>query len=265
MGIEKNEGLAFAQFHTSEEAEYFIEDFEYFKKLTGIDKRMQVIWVDSWELKIAPPSNDIIWEYFSNRHTKRKTLIRAILWTLLIMISIVLVTPLTILDNLNPIIQLIETYLGGMVYVKTYFQLFLTPFCLYLFNYVLIPILISFLINFEQRSRKSHNAKTRLRKNFFFFILNQIMLPLAGFSTIYSFFEYLAKQDLTDWPETLASKMSPSGSFFLRYIIQISLLSNTFQLLSLPKIFYDFFSNHTWTCKRIKKTKNDISMDANYL
>jgi len=209
-------------------------------------------------MKIAPPSNDIIWRRFSNRDRNRKTFIRLLLWVILIFVSVILITPLTLLDNINPIIELMEQYLGGIVYVKSYFQLFLTPLCLYLFNYVLIPTLIDFLIRFERRSRKSHNAKTKLRKNFFFFILNQILLPLAGFSTIMSFFQYLASKDLADWPETLASKMSPSGSFFLRYIVQVSLLSNTFQLLSLPKIFWDHYNTHTWYCKKKKKSKTNI-------
>lgn len=177
---------------------------------------MHDLQVDRWTLRLAPPANDIIWGNFSNRDRLKKFLTRLCLWLLLIIISVVLITPLTLLENLNPLIELAETYLGKLTYVKTYFQLFLTPFCLYLFNYILIPQLIEFLIRYENRSRKSHNAKTKLRKNFFFFILNQIMLPLAGFTSIYSFFEYLASLDLADWPEMLASKMSPSGSFFLR-------------------------------------------------
>jgi hypothetical protein len=97
--------------------------------------------------------------------------------------------------------------------------------------------------------------------NFFFFILNQIMLPLAGISTIYGFFEYLASMELADWPETLASNISPSGSFFLRYIIQVSLISNTFQLLSLPKLFWDFINTHTWYMTRLPvMSENTLAM-----
>jgi hypothetical protein len=113
--------------------------------------------------------------------------------------------------------------------------------------------------------KEGHVNPTMLRhacvNNFFFFIMNQIMLPLAGFTTIYSFFEYLASLELTDWPEMLASKMSPSGSFFLRYVIQISLISNTFQLLSLPKLFWDFVSSHTWYLAPIPEQKaNTLAM-----
>ena len=69
---------------------------------------------------------------------------------------------------------------------------------------------------------------------------------MLGFKAIKEFFDFLSGMELSDWPETLANKASPSGTFFLRYLIQISLISNTFQLLSLPKLFWDFFNNYTW-------------------
>lgn len=68
--------------------------------------------------------------------------------------SIVLITPLTLIDNLNPVIQIIEAYVSDFEFVKIYAQYFLTPLCLYIFNYVMIPFLIDFLIRFEERSRK---------------------------------------------------------------------------------------------------------------
>ena len=85
-------------------------------------------------------------------------------WAILIAISIVLITPLTFLENLNPIIDVIEDYVDDSGLVRTYYQYFMTPVCWYIFNYVMIPILIELGIIFEGRSRKCHNAKTRMRK-----------------------------------------------------------------------------------------------------
>lgn len=265
ISLQANEGVAFVHFIDADAAEYFIDDFDLFKKQEKVKKELHELEVNKWIIKKAPPANDIVWQHFSNRGYYQKLAIRMFLWLLLIMVSIVFITPLTIIENLNPLVEILEYYLEDFVFVRTYFQFFLTPFCLYLFNYIIVPTLIDFLIRHEKRSRKSHNAKTKLRKNFFFFILNQVMLPLAGFSTIYSFFEYLASQELADWPQMLASKMSPSGSFFLRYIIQVSLISNTFQLLSLPKMFWDFWRTHTWYLAPIKtQQKGAVGDIANF-
>lgn len=78
------------------------------------------------------------------------------------------------------------------------------------------------------------------------------MLPLTGVVTIYGFFDIMAHKNIEEWPNFIASKMSFSGSFFLRYIIQVSLINNTFQLLSLPKMFFDFWYSRTWFCTRKK-------------
>ena len=50
--------------------------------------------------------------------------------------------------------------------------------------------------------------------NFFFFVLNQIMLPLTGLSTISSLFWLFASKEIEEWPELVANKMRFSGSFF---------------------------------------------------
>jgi len=83
--------------------------------------------------------------------------------------------------------------------------------------------------------------------------MNQIMLPLVGETTIFSFFKYLGSKHLSEWPEMLASKMSPSGSFFLRYMIHLSFISNSFQLLSISKVLYDLYYSRDWLCRKKKK------------
>ena len=210
--------------------------------------------VNRWDAKIAPPSNDIIWKNMSNRGYISRFIKRVFILVVLLLISIILITPLTIIENINPLIEIIEHYIGTQGLIKTYTQYFMTPLWLYIFNYIMIPILIEVGISFEDRSRKWHNAKTRMRKNFFFFILNQIMLPIAGFSTIYAFFQFILSKDIEEWPHFIASKMRFSGSFFLRYIIQLSLISNTFQLLQIPKMLTKFFQTHTWYLARKKSS-----------
>jgi hypothetical protein len=97
------------------------------KKETRDNEQLQSLGAESWELKIAPPSNDIIWKNVSNNRRWIKTLLRYLSWSLLIIISVVMITPLTILDNLNPILELLQTYLGEYNFVGTYIQFFLTP------------------------------------------------------------------------------------------------------------------------------------------
>lgn len=120
--------------------------------------------VNRWDVKIAPPSNDIIWKNISNRGWFLRFIKRIFILATLVLISVILITPLTILENINPLIEIIEHYIGTRGLIKTYTQYFMTPLCLYIFNYIMIPILIEVGIRNEDRSRKCHNAKTRMRK-----------------------------------------------------------------------------------------------------
>jgi len=273
-GISHNEGIAFVQFSTAKAANDFINNFSSLKrKYRYIQKYEKDQFSDidydalktlpedfdvcQWEIRIAPPSNDIIWENLSNRNKGIKTLYRFFTWSFLIIISVLLTLPLTFLDKLEPLINFINRYLENDYTTQENFQLYLTPLCLYFTNYILIPTVIIFLLGYEKRSRKSHNAKTKFRKNFFFFIMNQIIVPLAGFKTIKQVYDHFAEVSVAEWPEELSNNVSTSGSFFLRYIIQISLITNTFQLLSLPKLFWDFYSTHTWYLKKIEIKRGD--------
>ena len=91
--------------------------------------------------------------------------------------------------------------------------------------------------------------------NYIFFVLNQIFVQLAGIATIKGFLDYLGHYEIIDWPEQLAKRLSLNGSFFLRYLIQVSLISNTFQLLSLPKLFFDFYHSHSWKWRKKDKSR----------
>jgi len=92
-----------------------------------MDGDIQQLFPDEWSLVKAPPSNDIIWDHMSYTDRHFKTFIRLITWVLLLVISIVLITPLTIIDHQNPILELIGHYVGDVFLVKSYVQYFLTP------------------------------------------------------------------------------------------------------------------------------------------
>lgn len=90
---------------------------------------------------------------------------------------------------------------------------------LFLFNFVLIPLLIDLIAIFESHRTKSGRQLSIMKKNFVFMMLNAIFLPLTELATIKAFISYLAEIKFEDLPTALSQNLVASYYFFLRYMI----------------------------------------------
>ena len=67
------------------------------------------------------------------------------------------------------------------------------PLILIIFNQGLIPLLIDLVAKYEDHETQSAKQLTILRLNYFFMLLNTILLPLTGYITIKDFLNYALK------------------------------------------------------------------------
>ena len=68
-------------------------------------------------------------------------------------------------------------------------------------------------------------------------MINTIFLPLTLQTTILSFLQYVSGIDWISLPEAIATNLVNNNQFFLRYMIQLTFVSNGVQLLDIPHYF----------------------------
>lgn len=65
-------------------------------------------------------------------------------------------------------------------------------------------------------------------------VMNSLLLPLTGLTTIKVLLMALANEELTNWPEFLALNLGTTYNYFITYFIQLTFLSVGFWLLDIP-------------------------------
>mmetsp|Transcript_17150 Transcript_17150/g.16369 ORF Transcript_17150/g.16369 Transcript_17150/m.16369 type:complete len:126 (+) Transcript_17150:1390-1767(+) len=104
-----------------------------------------------------------------------------------------------------------------------------------LFNFVLIPLLVDLVAALDTHETKSGKQLSILRINFVFMILNNIFLPMTGLITIKEFLDLtLNSIEAKKLFQEIAKNIGLMGAFFLKYLMQITFISNGVQLLDLP-------------------------------
>lgn len=192
--------------------------------------------VKNWKIRKSPVPSDIIWENIGKGVVVRK--LKEFLAVLfIVLLSVVLVSPLTFIDVLKPLANDIEKSVLSKTVFKNLLAEMLTPLIMLLFNFVLIPILIDIAAAFTDHQTKSGKQLFIMHMNMFFMVMNTILLPLTGLLTIREFFEKMfGGQDGNDSLklDELPLRMQNTASFFLRYIANAAFITNSVQMLDLP-------------------------------
>lgn len=145
---------------------------------------------------------------------------------LLFLVSVLLITPTAVIDNLQPLINAIEKYFNTDSYISYLIATYVTPLMILLFNVVIIPCFIDLISMYEDHKSKSLRQVSIMNKNFCFMFINTIFLPLFGMASIKSLLEYLSTKNWEDISTALAINLVTNNTFFLRYIIQLTFISN---------------------------------------
>jgi hypothetical protein len=101
-------------------------------------------------------------------------------------------------------------------------------------NVILIPFFIDVMVALEDHPTKSSRQITILNRNFFFMLLNSLLLPLTGLASIKAFWKALENEEVVNWPSYFAANLMTTYAYFFTYFIQLTFLSVGFWLLDLP-------------------------------
>jgi len=87
---------------------------------------------------------------------------------LLFVVCVVLITPVSLVDNLKPLIDTLSKQLGDKNFLVIILSTYLSPLILLIFNFGIIPLLIDLIALLEDHKTKSLKQLSIMRKNFFF-------------------------------------------------------------------------------------------------
>ena len=183
---------------------------------------------------MAPCSSDIIWENF-NKVNPFRGCTRILLNIFLFFLTCVLLNPNMIFAMVEPFIQLEMKEAGTW---KLMALQSIQPFIIFMFNYIFIPTLVDYISYFEEIENKSVRHQNNLFKQFFFIMINSVFIPITQSKNIETFFKYFFNEKYQSFSMQLSENFLRSSEFFLRYIIQLTFLTNIMQILDIPHYLY---------------------------
>ena len=235
LSVRTNGGFGFVSFISNLQVKKCLYKNEY-KALVcaGLSQEERVeTQALQWRIRQAPSQSDIIWEnmYKDDGVSEVKS------WFLVLLLfvgCVVLITPVSVVDNLKPLIDALSKKLGDKNFLVIVLSTYLSPLILLIFNFGIIPLLIDLIAFLEDHKTKSLKQLSIMRKNFFFQLFNTVFLQLTAQSTILAFIEVYANSNWQDLPKEMGQKLVNNNFFFLRYTIQLAFISNGVQLLDIP-------------------------------
>jgi hypothetical protein len=203
---------------------HVVKDFLYSKKkyfrnlISGklSEAAISRLNMNNWKFSHAYPESDMIWEdiYKDSVMSGIKTFL---LLVLLLLISIVLLTPLVLLNMSSEVVTNLNIEVKWLD--KTTYNTYLSTAMTMLMNVILIPFFIDIMVLIEDFPTKSERQLAILNRNFFFMLMNSLLLPLTGLTTIKVLLMALANEELTNWPEYLAQNLGTTYNYFITYFI----------------------------------------------
>mmetsp|Transcript_20637 Transcript_20637/g.19625 ORF Transcript_20637/g.19625 Transcript_20637/m.19625 type:complete len:160 (+) Transcript_20637:336-815(+) len=107
--------------------------------------------VSNWNLEPAPCPSDIMWENLNKKNIVKYIQV-LILNIFLFVCTVMLVTPLTIVDKLGPLITDMEDEQGLLA---SSIAGAITPLIIYIFNWIFIPNFVNCISYYEEHETKS--------------------------------------------------------------------------------------------------------------
>ena len=107
------------------------------------------------------------------------------------------------------------------------------PIIVITINFGVIPLLIDISSEFEGFRRKSSRQISIMRRIFIFMLLNTLIIPVTQTSTVLILFEELGSSEVWTWPDMLGTNLMAQQFFYIKFIIQLTFISNGFWLVDL--------------------------------
>lgn len=141
--------------------------------------------MDHFVVRKAYLESDIIWSNLK-RNQVTALIKRIILFILLVIFSMILLTPIQATELLTPIRTAIEKHLDSST-INSLIQAYFAPMITLLINFGIIPFLIDFSSEIEDFRRKSSRQISIMNRIYFFMFINTLILPITQTSALIFF------------------------------------------------------------------------------
>ena len=221
--FKSNTGVAFVTFSSKETTLNVIKDFEKIQNspVGFINKQLRI---DDWSIERSSSPSDIIWKNLNKSYTTRY-LRKVMIFIAILVISFLFITPLTIIDKLDYI--RVEKEEFNIISLVT--ESYVSPLLLYFISSVFVPWVIRKISHYENHESYSRKESSIMDNNYIFIFLNWTIVPLINLTMLRTF---IINRNI-DY-NSLLERVSHSTEFLLRFLVQITFVSWTIQLLASP-------------------------------
>ena len=183
-------------------------------------------------LRIVIPS-DINWENIDVDDCRIKW--KPIFYTLLFFYAFLIVlTPTAFLGYINKILRSIGLSSGLLGFLSVY----MPGTLLLLYQIVLVPTAVTFLVRKEHHISKSNEILSAMRKYLLFFMFNILFIPAVGMQLIdiMAMVIYSASE-LSAWSEAMIKRVNNTSMWFMAFIVTQAFIVNGIELIQVGRLF----------------------------
>lgn len=158
----------------------------------------------------------------------------------LLIVCLIIVTPNFINDELSPLLKDLGDQIGDLTTRKLITE-YSYPLIVVCMNSGVIPFIVGYIAMAELHYKRSYREKSIFVKNVIFMLVNSFIIPTFGVLSLSGLKTYITFLLKSGWDWDISEGFIKNTYFFMRYIIQVTFISNCFQLLALPQYFVKRF------------------------
>mmetsp|Transcript_29859 Transcript_29859/g.45611 ORF Transcript_29859/g.45611 Transcript_29859/m.45611 type:complete len:255 (+) Transcript_29859:1483-2247(+) len=163
------------------------------------------------------------------------TLKRVGLFFLIVFFSFVLLTPAYAINLLSPLEWALTKTFSQITFAKQAIAAYFQPLVVIFVNSVITPFLIKTSSEFEDYTTISSKTRSIIWRLFFFMLFNTLLLPISETSTALVLLKNIEDKGVTGWPTLLSSNLMAQQYFYIKFIIQLSFVTNGLALIAAPQ------------------------------
>lgn len=193
-------------------------------------ERDDVLSTELWKFKPASNPADINWKNIG--HTKSFSLVSKIFFNaVFIGLFLILLTP----TSFNTLIIDFFEEIGAAEIVEGVIGVYLPSLLLLIYQQVILPEAVDFLVEREKHSYRHDEISSGLRKYLFYLVFYIFLYPLLGLKFIE--FVGIFFDNSTNWEEEFAESINSTGEFFTIFLIHETFVKNGWDLMVTGKYF----------------------------
>ncbi|XP_076331811.1 osmosensitive cation channel TMEM63C-like isoform X3 [Tachypleus tridentatus] len=231
VSLQKPLGIAFVTFQTDTMAEIVYKDHQEQCKCSTNPPTSSLNCVldpHNWQVKLAPPPEDIFWRNLAVSDIK--WYIRAVAVNLILFVVLFfLTTPAIFVNNLD-LIQLRQKVEQLSPVLSEFF-----PSLLLWLVSVLLPAIVAYSDDFLFHWTRSSRNNAIMKKTFVFLLFMVLILPSLGLTSAKAFLEWAVrpKNETYRWECVF---LPDNGAFFVNYVITSAFIGTALQLIRFPEL-----------------------------